>query len=150
MWSLPLTTDASTPTPASPELPPLGSHSPQNLQGQLKPLSLLGPQDTPAPIISFHLSRFRVPVVSTTLLAPCPSVTTLYVVIWPLCCLLFKLNVFSFFLNKTITGTTGLMIMIRILVGEGQQRKQWQPTPVLLPGKSHGRRSLVGCSPCGR
>ena len=29
-------------------------------------------------------------------------------------------------------------------------RRQWQPTPVLLPGKSHGRRSLVGCSPCGR
>ena len=29
------------------------------------------------------------------------------------------------------------------------QRKQWQPTPVLLPGKSHGRRSLVGCSPWG-
>ena len=24
------------------------------------------------------------------------------------------------------------------------------PTPVLLPGKSHGRRSLVGCSPRGR
>ena len=28
--------------------------------------------------------------------------------------------------------------------------EQWQPTPVLLPGKSHGRRSLVGCSPWGR
>ena len=28
-------------------------------------------------------------------------------------------------------------------------RKQWQPTPVLLPGKSHGRRSLVGYSPWG-
>ena len=27
------------------------------------------------------------------------------------------------------------------------QRRQWQPTPVLLPGKSHGWRSLVGCSP---
>ena len=26
-------------------------------------------------------------------------------------------------------------------------RRQWQPTPVLLPGKSHGQRSLVGCSP---
>ena len=25
-------------------------------------------------------------------------------------------------------------------------RRQWQPTPVLLPGKSHGQRSLVGCS----
>ena len=30
------------------------------------------------------------------------------------------------------------------------QRRQWQPTPVLLSGKSHGRRSLVGCSPWGR
>ena len=29
-------------------------------------------------------------------------------------------------------------------------RRQWQPTPVLLPGKSHGRRSLVGCSPWDR
>ena len=28
--------------------------------------------------------------------------------------------------------------------------KQWHPTPVLLPGKSHGRRSLVGYSPWGR
>ena len=28
-----------------------------------------------------------------------------------------------------------------------KQRRQWQPTPALLPGKSHGRRSLVGCSP---
>ena len=26
-------------------------------------------------------------------------------------------------------------------------RRKWQPTPVLLPGKSHGRRNLVGCSP---
>ena len=30
------------------------------------------------------------------------------------------------------------------------QRRQWQPTPVLLPGKSHGWRSLVGFSPWGR
>ena len=29
-------------------------------------------------------------------------------------------------------------------------RRQWHPTPVLLPGKSHGWRSLVGCSPWGR
>ena len=28
-------------------------------------------------------------------------------------------------------------------------RRQWHPTPVLLPGKSHGQRSLVGCSPWG-
>ena len=29
-------------------------------------------------------------------------------------------------------------------------RRRWQPTPLLLSGKSHGRRSLVGCSPRGR
>ena len=30
------------------------------------------------------------------------------------------------------------------------QRRQWHPTPVLLPGKSHGQRSLEGCGPWGR
>ena len=29
------------------------------------------------------------------------------------------------------------------------RRRQWHPTPVLLPGKSHGWKSLVGCSPWG-
>ena len=29
-------------------------------------------------------------------------------------------------------------------------RRKWQPTPVPLPGKSHGQRSLVGYSPWGR
>ena len=28
-------------------------------------------------------------------------------------------------------------------------RRQWHPTPVLLPGKSHGGRSLVDCVPSG-
>ena len=30
------------------------------------------------------------------------------------------------------------------------RRRQWHPTPVLLPGKSHGQKGLVGCSPWGR
>ena len=34
-------------------------------------------------------------------------------------------------------------------VGKISWRRKWQPTPVLLPGKSHGQRSLVGCSPWG-
>ena len=29
-------------------------------------------------------------------------------------------------------------------------RREWQPTPVFLPGESHGQRSLVGYSPWGR
>ena len=36
------------------------------------------------------------------------------------------------------------MVYIRCI-----QRRQWQPTLVLLPGKSHEQRSLVGCSPRG-
>ena len=34
-------------------------------------------------------------------------------------------------------------------VGKILWRRKWQPTPVLLPGKSHGWRSLVGYSPWG-
>ena len=50
-----------------------------------------------------------------------------------------------------------LAIHIKIYSGaldlEGTQvydrRRQWHPTPVLLPGNSHGWRNLVGCSPWG-
>ena len=38
---------------------------------------------------------------------------------------------------------------LRRSLGEGIGNPQWHPTPVLLPRKSHGRRSLVGCSPWG-
>ena len=48
--------------------------------------------------------------------------------------------VFIFYFKKSKIIET--IIVIR--------RRQWQPTPVLLPGKSHGSRSLVGCSPWGR
>ena len=40
-----------------------------------------------------------------------------------------------------------IVIVITILI---DRRRQWHPTPVLLHGKSHGRRSLVGCNPWGR
>jgi len=35
-------------------------------------------------------------------------------------------------------------------IGKISWRRQWQPTPVFLPGKSHGRKNLVGYSPWGR
>ena len=40
------------------------------------------------------------------------------------------------------TGDEGL-IWVRMIPG----RRKWQPTPVFLPGESHGQRSLVGYSP---
>ena len=35
-------------------------------------------------------------------------------------------------------------------VGKIPWRRKWQPTPVFLPGESHGRRILVGYSSWGR
>ena len=50
---------------------------------------------------------------------------------------------------KSAAMNNGIQVFFfSILVSSG--RRQWQPTPVLLPGKSHGRRSLVGCNPWGR
>ena len=40
--------------------------------------------------------------------------------------------------------------LLFIPVLAGTWRRQWHPTPLLLPGKSHGRKSLEGCSPWGR
>ena len=34
--------------------------------------------------------------------------------------------------------------------GRSPWRRKWQPTPIFLPGKFHGQRSLVGYSPWGR
>ena len=34
-------------------------------------------------------------------------------------------------------------------VGKIPWRREWQPTPVFLPGEFHGHRSLVGYSPWG-
>ena len=45
------------------------------------------------------------------------------------------------------SSSLDLLFCLSIVVG---RRRQWYPTPVLLPGKSHGWRSLVGCSPWGR
>ena len=39
---------------------------------------------------------------------------------------------------------------VQSLGWEDPWSRKWQPTPVSLPRKSHGQRSLVGCSPWGR
>ena len=64
------------------------------------------------------------------------------------------------FLGSKITadGDCSHKIKRRLLLGRKVmtnldsifRRTGWHPTPVLLPGKSHGWRSLVGCSPWGR
>ena len=41
------------------------------------------------------------------------------------------------------------LLFIHLIYSSVYMRRQWHPSPVLLPGKSHGWRSLVGCSPWG-
>ena len=43
-------------------------------------------------------------------------------------------------------GNSGLTPRLR---SKGIPEREWQPTPVFLPGESHGQRSLGGCSPWG-
>ena len=42
-----------------------------------------------------------------------------------------------------------VVLVVESLGQDGPWRRAWQPTPVSLPGESHGQRSLAGCSPWG-
>ena len=48
--------------------------------------------------------------------------------------------------RETLKGNDFVLLIPSIM----SRRRQWHPTPVLLPGKSHGWRSLIGYSPWGR
>ena len=67
-----------------------------------------------------------------------------FCILFPLVKSLLKLADFTLKTRSYLIEVISLMLVSR------RWRKQWHPTPVLLPGKSHGRRSLVGCSPWGR
>ena len=61
---------------------------------------------------------------------------------------------YSLFSHKESNTTEQLSLIhsfiLISLTSQSLRRRRWQPTPVLLPTKSHGRRSLVDYSPWGR
>ena len=59
---------------------------------------------------------------------------TVYKIVLPWCSVIFK---------KKIHLPMQEM-KVQSLGWEDPQRKKWQPTPIFLPGKSHGQRSLMG------
>ena len=59
--------------------------------------------------------------------------------------MLYKLH-----LNKFKFNFKKPLEKILISISIRSWRKKWQPTPIILPGKSHGQRSLAGYSPCSR
>ena len=61
-----------------------------------------------------------------------------------------KTNLDSILKSRDITLLANVHLvkaMIFPVVMYEARRRQWHPTPVLLPGESHGQRSLAGCSP---
>ena len=68
--------------------------------------------------------------------------------------LVFFLNLSSFIWTSLVAQTVQHLPTMRETrfqsLGKVPWRRQWHPTPVFLPGKSHGRRSLVGYDPWGR
>ena len=78
-----------------------------------------------------------------------------YCWLWSPCCLLYPvtylgLEICASWSPPWILPTHPQLAMTNLLpISMWSWRRQWHPTPVLLPGKSHGRRSLVGCSPWG-
>ena len=52
--------------------------------------------------------------------------------------------------TRVVTSHVWLLKYKLIKIQKTPLLRKWQPTPVLLPGESHGWRSLVGYSPCGR
>ena len=66
---------------------------------------------------------------------------------------LLKVDFWRIYIHFLDTNPLSVMLVANIffLVSSlSFRRRRWHPTPVLLPGKSHGWRSLVGCSPWGR
>ena len=91
--------------------------------------------------ICFTCDNLHVSVLFSHMIPLLPSLTeskdcSIHVCLF--CCLTYRVIV-TIFLNS-------IYMCVIILYW---QRRRWHPTPVLLPGKSHGQRSLVGCSPWG-
>ena len=68
-------------------------------------------------------------------------------VLWHLSCFVSWLPQHFFLLSSISLFLMCFVISCQLFLMHW--RRRWHPTPVLLPGKSHGQRSLVGCSPWG-
>ena len=64
-----------------------------------------------------------------------------------LCCWTPLLPSISKFLASHTRNASVTWIPYFVSLLDNPWRRQWQPTPVFLPGKSHGWRSLISCSP---
>ena len=108
------------------------------------PKTTLLPSDRPASSKihgSWQLSDSEISGTSVWMPPPSPLLPSLFSY------KVFGFSHFFFMVPRFLVSSPGIAIMINPYQAG---RRQWHPPLVLLPGKSHGRRSLVGCSPWGR
>ena len=132
----------------------------------LKKLEIELPYDPAIPLLSIHMEESRIerdtctPMFTTTLFIiartwkqpRCPSGDEWIRKLWYIYTMEYysaiKKNTFESVLMRWMKLEP--IMQTEVSQKEKQYTNQWQPTPVLLPGKSHGWRSLVGYSPWGR
>ena len=100
----------------------------------------ISPSNEYSGLISFRMDWLNLLAVQGTLKSLLKNHNSKASVLW--CSAIFMVQLSHLYMTtgKTIALTTSSFV---------SQRRQWHPTPVLLPGKSHGWRSLVVCSPWG-
>ena len=82
-------------------------------------------------------------IYTCTIYTSTPRVISLMTVHYATLCCSPQLDCYQWWYNKSAFSPLWSHLLL-------YQRRQWHPTPVLLPGKSHGWKSLEGCSPWGR
>ena len=115
----------------------------------------ISPSKEHSGLISFRIDWFYLLPVQGTLKSVLQHHSSKASILWCSAFFIAQLSYPYMTTGKTIASTRRtfvgkVMSLFFNMLSRLVQRRQWHPTSVLLPGKSHGRRSLVGCSPWGR
>ena len=100
-------------------------------------------------LISFRINWFDLLAVQGTLKSLLQHHSSQESILWCSAFLMVQISHLYMTTGKTIALTIQTFVgkVMSLLFNMPSRRRQWHPTPVLLPGKSHGWRSLVGYSP---
>ena len=115
----------------------------------------ISPSNEYSGLISFWIDWFDLLAVRETLKSLSQHHSLKLSILWHSAFFIVQLSHPSMTTGKTIALTSWTFVskvtsLLFMTVSTLYRRRQWHPTPALLPGKSHGWRSLVGWSPWGR
>ena len=110
----------------------------------------INPSNEYSRLISFRIDWFDLLAVQGILQSLLQHRSSKASILWCSAFFMIQLSHPYMTIGKTIALTRWTFIdKVMSLIFNMLQVCQWHPTPVLLPGKSHAQRSLVGCSPWG-